>query len=100
MVRYDWDFGDGTRLADGGANPIHVYSQPGQYRVTVTVADDENCSRLLVFTGQTVACNGSLAATASRVIQVHRETPQRTLPAKESDSSVERRMRILVVKFR
>ncbi|MEK0086023.1 PKD domain-containing protein [Benzoatithermus flavus] len=43
IVRYDWDFGDGT--GGGGARPVHVYRQPGAYRVRLTVADDSGTSR-------------------------------------------------------
>jgi 6-phosphogluconolactonase (cycloisomerase 2 family) len=68
--RYDWDFGDGQILLDGGSNPSHAYAAPGRYRVTVTVTDNENCSDIQVFTGQTAMCNGSRAANGSRVVQV------------------------------
>jgi YVTN family beta-propeller protein len=72
VVRYDWDFGDGQKAADAGPRPTHVYEEPGRYRVTVTVTDNENCSGAFVFTGQTALCNGSSAATATRTITVGR----------------------------
>ena len=40
IVRYDWDFGDGTTSADAGPAPTHVYAATGQYTVTLTVIDD------------------------------------------------------------
>ena len=40
IVRYDWDFGDGTMAADAGPAPTHVYAAAGQYTVTLTVVDD------------------------------------------------------------
>ncbi len=40
IVRYDWDFGDGTTAADAGPAPTHVYAATGQYTVTLTVIDD------------------------------------------------------------
>ena len=63
VVRYDWTFGDGAALADGGATPTHTYAQTGTYDVTLTVTDNEGCSTRTVFTGQAVSCNGSSRAT-------------------------------------
>jgi len=40
IVRYDWDFGDGTTAADAGPTPTHVYAATGQYTVALTVTDD------------------------------------------------------------
>ena len=31
-VRFDWNFGDGTTLADGGPTPTHRYAKAGVYR--------------------------------------------------------------------
>jgi DNA-binding beta-propeller fold protein YncE len=70
IVRYDWDFGDGTLLANGGPSPRHVYTQPGTYTVTLVVTDNEGASTTTVFTGGTVLGNGAPAAQASRQIQV------------------------------
>lgn len=33
----NWDFGDGTTLANGGTNPTHVYTASGTYTVKLTV---------------------------------------------------------------
>jgi PKD repeat protein len=41
IVRYDWDFGDGTVAADAGAMPTHTYALEGEYIVTLAVTDDE-----------------------------------------------------------
>jgi DNA-binding beta-propeller fold protein YncE len=70
VARYDWDFGDGTELADGGPTPSHVYTTGGAHTATVTVTDDEGCSTVVVFTGQTASCNGSAAATATAPVTV------------------------------
>ncbi len=70
VARYDWDFGDGTQLADGGPTPTHVYGAPGTYTVTLTVTDDEGCSTDLVFTGQTASCNASPGAQVTGLVAV------------------------------
>jgi DNA-binding beta-propeller fold protein YncE len=70
IVRYDWDFGDGTRLPDGGPSPQHVYTQPGTYTVTLVVTDNEGASTTTIFTGGTVLAGGGPGAQATRQIQV------------------------------
>lgn len=35
---YEWDFGDGE--LGGGAKPIHIYTKPGIYKVTLTITGD------------------------------------------------------------
>lgn len=35
---YSWDFGDGN--TGGGAQPTHVYTEPGEYRVLLTITGD------------------------------------------------------------
>ncbi len=37
IVSYEWDFGDGT--SGTGMTPIHTYTEPGIYTVTLTVED-------------------------------------------------------------
>jgi PKD repeat protein len=37
---YSWDFGDGRMSTQ--PNPVHTYDAPGDYRVELTVTDDEN----------------------------------------------------------
>jgi len=68
VVRYDWDFGDGTTALNGGVAPSHTYARPGTYQVKLTVTDNEGCSTSVVFTGQTASCNGSAAATAGAAV--------------------------------
>ncbi|GEM_PF-6061321 len=50
LTRYDWDFGDGTLLEDGGVSPSHSYSQEGSYTVTLTVTDNQNATHSLTRT--------------------------------------------------
>ncbi|HVV91637.1 MAG TPA: beta-propeller fold lactonase family protein [Solirubrobacterales bacterium] len=72
VARYEWDFGDGSTVTDGGATPHHTYAAPGTYTVTLTVSDDEGCSTIQTFTGQTVGCNGGPAARVSHQVTVAR----------------------------
>ena len=70
ITRYDWDFGDGTTLANGGPNVGHVYAKAGFYEVRLVVTDNEGASTLTTFTGTSVLGNGSPAAATSRLIQI------------------------------
>ena len=70
VARYDWDFGDGTTLPDDAPQVTHVYARPGTFHATVTVTDNEGCSKNRVFTGQTASCNGDARAVATRTIVV------------------------------
>ncbi len=38
LLSYEWDFGDGTTST--GINPVHAYSLPGTYKVTLSVRDN------------------------------------------------------------
>jgi PKD repeat protein len=44
VLRYDWDFGDGGSLDDGGPTPSHIYGAQGDYTATVVVTDGNNGS--------------------------------------------------------
>lgn len=67
---YDWSFGDGHSLSNGGATPSHTYRKAGKYKVTLTVTDDSGCSLTQVFTGQTAYCNGTPAARIVHTVKV------------------------------
>ena len=75
VARYDWDFGDGTTLADGGATPSHVYTQPGTYLASVRETDNEGCSTGRIFTGKATLCNGSSVAETARTVTITATTP-------------------------
>lgn len=62
VVRYDWDFGDGTRLSDGGPTPTHTYSGVGSNTATLTVTDNDGGSTEFVSDGRTAYHNGGEAA--------------------------------------
>ncbi len=42
IVSYEWDFGDET--SGNGETVSHVYSEPGEYTVTLTITDNEDAS--------------------------------------------------------
>jgi hypothetical protein len=70
VVRYDWNFGDGTVASNAGPMPKHSYSAAGSYTVTLIVTDDVGCSTAQVFTGQMALCNGGPAARMSQTVVV------------------------------
>lgn len=44
IVNYLWDFGDGT--TEDAQNPSHIFQNPGEYDVTLTVTNSCNCSNI------------------------------------------------------
>jgi PKD repeat protein len=44
IVRYDWDYGDGTVGLDAGPIPNHTYPADGLYEVTLTVEDERGAT--------------------------------------------------------
>ena len=67
VARYDWDFGDGTSLADGGAKPSHTYQSAGTYSVSLGLTDDVGCFEP-IYTGKTAVCNAPAAALKKNVV--------------------------------
>jgi PKD repeat protein/DNA-binding beta-propeller fold protein YncE len=70
VARYDWDFGDGSGLADGGPLPSHVYASAGLPRVTLTVTDADGTSTSQLWTGSRMVRNGGATAQTSHVLQI------------------------------
>ncbi len=70
IARYDWDFGDGSSLPDGGPTPSHVYTQAGHYQPRLIVTDNEGCSATRIYTGQVVSCRGGKGPEAVRQIDI------------------------------
>ena len=64
-ARYDWDFGDGTVLADAGPTPKHTYAKAGSYPVTLTVTDGSGCSSRSVYNGHSTVCPGGSSPVAA-----------------------------------
>ena len=73
-TRYDWSFGDGFNLGNGGPKPTHVFLEDGKYKVTLTVHND--CATDAVFTGDVAStgsaifCNGPATATVKKKVTV------------------------------
>jgi 6-phosphogluconolactonase (cycloisomerase 2 family) len=84
-TRYDWDFGDGTKLENGGPTPTHVYAKAGVYQVRLTATHEEGgCSVRQIYTGQSTTCPGGSSTTA----------PLDTLPAIDSLRVTNRRFAV------
>ena len=56
LLKYDWDFGDGTTAE--GLNPTKIFKNDGAYMVTLTVKDDSG-----------LPCNTDVVTKAIRVIE-------------------------------
>jgi len=65
LGRFEWDFGDGTVVADGGATPTHQFPKAGVYDVKVRAHDSDGCSTQKIHTGQSMLCNGGPQAEAT-----------------------------------
>ena len=44
ILTYEWDFGDGSAAVSGTLTPSYIYSDNGDYLVTLTVQDDDGAS--------------------------------------------------------
>lgn len=64
IIKYSWDFGDGT-TAEGIA-PLHVYSNPGTYLVTLTITDASGTSTATDSSTMQVIINYSPIADAGQ----------------------------------
>lgn len=83
IASYSWDFGDGTKSVTTTPTATHTYRRIGTYTARVTLTDTAGTSLQQVFTGQTVARNGSSSATAAVTVDVSRGArgPQTTRPS-------------------
>jgi len=70
IARYDWDFGDGSSLADGGSAPSHVYADAGTRTVTLTVTDADGTSTSQLWTGARMLRNGGPSAQTTRSVAI------------------------------
>jgi PKD repeat protein len=69
-AHYEWSFGDGATVADGGPTPTHTYANPGNYQVTLVVTDAQGCSVNQFYTGQSTVCPGGSAARITATVVV------------------------------
>ena len=81
IASYHWDFGDGTTQTTTTPATTHIYAAANSYSVTLTVTDTAGCSDSVVFTGQTVSCNGSPAAQVSHQVTVVPASPSLSVVA-------------------
>ncbi len=85
-VEYNWDFGDGT---DGeGANPSHVYDQPGTYTVTLSVENDYG-SDVSSLTITAEPCAPGICAEITEMNPVFFDRNSSTLTADARDALME-----------
>ena len=47
-LTYTWDFGDGSEIVEGG-NVTHIFTNNGNYTVTLTVSDDDGAATTSIF---------------------------------------------------
>jgi len=69
VVSYLWDFGDGT--TESGMNPVHVYSQPGQYMISLLVIDNKN---------NTFTTSVNVTVTDTAVVNTQQNQRRETVP--------------------
>jgi len=103
-ARYDWDFGDGTTLADGGPAPSHAYANAGTYQVTLVVTDAQGCSLRQVYTGQSTVCPGGDAARATSSVTVAaaaggKPKPKKKPKSKTNPKPVISKLKVVPAKF-
>ncbi len=66
MTNWQWDFGDGSPITSGTANPSKTYANPGQYNVTLIGTDANGCqSTATIAQAVTVSTPPTLNITAS-----------------------------------
>jgi DNA-binding beta-propeller fold protein YncE len=91
IARYDWDFGDGKTLVNGGPTPTHNYKAVGSYTAHLLVTDEIGCSLASTrsFTGQSAYCNGGPEATTTRPVTIASPPGPPDPPDPTPDTSVE-----------
>jgi PKD repeat protein len=87
VARYDWSFGDGASLPDGGPAPSHVYTAAGARTVTLTVTDADGTSTTQLWTGSRMLRNGAPSAQTTRDVTIASAGPGAT-PAPDKGKSV------------
>ena len=75
VADYHWEFGDGVNVTTNSPQISHNYASAGTYGVTLTVRDNEGCTKYKIGTGQTINCNGSSAAELAFSVATSIPTP-------------------------
>ncbi len=70
IVKYVWNFGDGTSQTTTVPTTSHTYLVGGSYLASVTETDSAGTSITRTFTGQTMSQNGGYSAVASQDVYV------------------------------
>jgi len=65
IVKYAWNFGDGSTETTGSPRTTHTYAVAGSYTVTLTVTDLAGLSTQQLYTGQTASIAGAAHAVMS-----------------------------------
>jgi hypothetical protein len=87
IARYDWNFGDGTSLADAGPTPSHTYADASDHAATVTVTDSTGCSLASTFDGSKAICAGAPRAATRQVVKVAIAAPSTEAATSASGTS-------------
>ena len=90
-ITYRWDFGDGT--TGQGANPSHVYEEPGTYTVTLRASNDAGSSTQSI-TIQANECIPEICEEVTELNPVFFERNSSTL-SEEAQSALEENLEIL-----
>ncbi len=70
VVRWAWDFGDGTSAVTRSPRTQHTWARPGTYRVVLTVTDSSGTSTTRVWTGHQALRDGGPSARVAHPVAV------------------------------
>jgi DNA-binding beta-propeller fold protein YncE len=68
IVRYEWDFGDGTTAVETDPVTTHVYAGVGDFQVTLKLTDATGSSTQLTYTGQSALRGEGVPGTGTASI--------------------------------
>ncbi|HYI18203.1 MAG TPA: PKD domain-containing protein, partial [Solirubrobacteraceae bacterium] len=66
IARYDWNFGDGTVVLNGGPTPSHTYATAGTRTATLVVTDADGTATAALWTGTRMLRDGGPSAQTTR----------------------------------
>jgi N-acetylmuramoyl-L-alanine amidase/PKD repeat protein len=86
IKNYLWEFGDGT--TGNGMRPSHVFAEPGNYTVKLTVVDDRNVSSTTVsVTVEVTAIETSESTTSSETTTETENKTQKSTTESSTDAT-------------